>query len=276
MYNCVDYIVDEIITVDAAGVRLHAQVSGARPGVVFLHGFAGDLHTWDTLWPALGEDLPALRYDLRGYGLSAGEQEPPFSHADDLLALLDALALDRVDLVGVSMGGAIATNFAIDHPRRVRRLVLISPGLVAWEWSGDWQALWQPIVEQARAGHMDAARHLWWRHPLFATTRDSDAAPALFESIMRFAGAQWLGDGQRPALPEVERLHRLGARTLLLTGERDMADFRLIADLIEASVDDVRRVDMPGRGHLLHLEAPAACARHILDFLDGIPGVTGG
>ena len=67
--------------------------------------------------------------------------------------------------------------------------------------------------------------------------------------------------------PDVERLYRLQARTLLLTGGRDLADFRLIAAVLEASVKDLVRVEIPECGHLLQLEQPGECARRILPFL---------
>ncbi len=241
------------------------------PSAVFLHGFAGDLHTWDAMWSEFGENLCALRYDLRGFGRSTGGGGEPYSHADDLLAVLDARQLEQVDLVGVSMGGGIALNFALDHPRRVRRLVLISPSLVAWEWSEQWQLMWRRLTACARAGQLDEARRLWWQHPLFASARASDAGPALYAAIMRYSGSHWLQDNQRPALADVERLYRLQCRTLLLTGAHDLPDFRLIADLVEASVPDLLRVDLADAGHMLHIEQPAACARQVGSFLDVTP-----
>lgn len=265
--------VDRSLTIRAAGADFHARQCGEAPRALFLHGFGGDLHTWDGVWSELAGVLPALRYDLRGFGRSVGAQQAPFSHADDLLAILDASGVERCELVGVSMGGSIALNFTLDHPGRVRRLVLVSPGLVAWEWSADWQALWRPIVERARAGALDEARRLWWEHPLFATTRRSAAGHALFESIMRFSGRAWIRDDQRPMLPDVDRLHLLQTRTLLLTGGRDLADFALIASLIEAAAPAVRRVHRPGSGHMLHLEDAAGCARDILSFLGDCDGV---
>lgn len=245
----------------------HARQRGDPPRAVFLHGFAGDLRTWDGVWKETGDALPALRYDLRGFGQSARPDQLPFSHTEDLLAILDAEELVSVDLVGVSMGGSIALNFALDHPQRVRSLVLVSPGLVAWEWSAQWRDLWEPIVALARAGSLDQARHMWWQHPLFASTRDSAAGPALFDSIMRFSGDQWLRDDHRLMPPDVERIHLLQTRTLLLTGGRDLPDFRLIAALLEASAVNLSRIDHPGLGHMLLLEDAAGCAGEILAFL---------
>ncbi len=261
-------------TISAAGVEFHSHQTGEPPRAIFLHGFGGDLHTWDLLWPALSEKLSALRYDLRGFGASsASDDETPFRHADDLLAIMDVLGVDACDLVGVSMGGAVALNFALDHPQRVRRLILISPGLVAWEWSSEWRTLWRAITAQARSGDMQAARQLWWQHPLFATTRASAAAKSLRESIQRYSGRQWLRDNELHALPDVERLHALEPRTLLLTGGRDFADFRLIADLLETSAPHLTRIDWPECGHLLQLEAPTRCAAQIVDFLAAANGV---
>lgn len=263
------------LTIKAAGIEFNAQQLGEQPRAIFLHGFGDDLRTWNLLWSALAGQLPALRYDQRGFGETfnksveafGDESAVTFNHADDLLAILDARGIEQCDLIGVSMGGAIALNFALDHPQRVRNLILISPALVAWEWSPAWKALWRAITTEARAGAIDKARHLWWQHPVFETTRASAAGAELHESIMRFSGAQWVHDNHRLMLPDVERLHVLKTRTLLLTGARDVEDFRLIADLIAASATTIARIDWPEHGHLLQLEDPIGCAREILSFL---------
>lgn len=259
---------DRELTIPIPGAEIHAQRRGAVPRAVFVHGFGSDLHSWDRLWASLGERLPALRYDLRGYGRSHTMDEAPFDHAEDLRAILDGCGIACCDLVGLSMGGGIALHFALESPERVRRLVLISPALVAWEWSGAWRELWRPIIARARSGRLDEARRLWWEHPLFESTRGSAAAAELHASIQRFAGRQWIRDPQRPMAPDVERLHRLTTPTLLLTGGRDVEDFRLIAELITASAPSVQRIDAPALGHLLHLEDPEACAQRIIGFLD--------
>ncbi len=255
-------------TIHANAIDFYEQRNAEQPRAVFLHGFGGDLQTWDLVWAALDDRVPALRYDLRGFGQSRDDSAAPFHHADDLLAILDALHIAQCDLIGVSMGGAVALNFALDHPERVRNLILISPGMVAWEWSEVWFALWRPITAKARAGDMEGARQLWWQHPLFASTRESEAASELFESIQRYSGAQWVRDYEKRSMPDVDRLYSLKPRTLLLTGARDVDDFRLLADIIEASAPTITRIDNPDCGHLLQLEAPQFCAREILAFLD--------
>ncbi len=260
---------EEEFRIRIQGADLRVRRRGKFPRTVFLHGFGADLQGWDRVLAALGEDFPTLRYDLRGFGESRADSDTPFSHADDLAALLDALDIASCDLIGESMGGAVAVKFALNYPERVDHLILLSPALVAWEWSARWRELWRPIVERARAGDRDGARALWWRHPLFDPVRETPAGRLVYESIQRYAGEQWIQDNQRPELPDVERLHALEPPTLLLTGERDMEDFRIIADLIQAAVPRVSRVDLPGVGHVLQLEAPSACARWIRAFVAG-------
>ncbi len=260
--------VDRIVT--AAGVDFHVRERGGRPVTVFVHGFGSDLHTWDLLWRALPPAMATVRYDLRGYGATPEPDATAFSHSEDLLALLDALGVTRCNLVGLSMGGSIALHAALDRPERVERLVLISPSLIGWEWSDAWRRRWRELATCAREGDMEQARRLWWQHPLFDSTRESRAAPLLRAGIERFAGRQWVRDHARPETPDMERLHTLAVPTLLLTGARDLPDFRLTAEVIAAGAPTVERVDLPDVGHLLHMEAPAECAAEIRRFLGNL------
>jgi 2-succinyl-6-hydroxy-2,4-cyclohexadiene-1-carboxylate synthase len=209
-----------------------------------------------------------IAYDARGFGASSAEPGTAFSHADDLLALLDALGIERANLCGLSMGGGNALHFALDHPERTARLVLVSPLMLGWSWTGEWIDRWKAMGRAARADDMAAARDLWWNHPLFASTRKiPEAAAHLKASIEAFPGTQWVRDDQRSELPDVDRLTALSAPTLLLTGTRDTEDFRLIADLIAGAGQAVTRIDHAGAGHLLNLEIPDTLAREIEAFL---------
>jgi 2-succinyl-6-hydroxy-2,4-cyclohexadiene-1-carboxylate synthase len=250
------------------GATLAGERRGEGAPLVMLHGMAGCRRDWDRLVAALPADLATLRHDLRGFGESASE-DLTYSHADDLLALLDTLAIDRAPLIGLSMGGGVALNFALSHPERVSHLVLISPAMIGWEWSDTWKALWRGVASAARAGDLPLARERWWLHPMFAQVRDSKAAPELRAAIDAYHGAQWIRDPQRPELPDIDRLHTLAPPTLLLTGEHDVPDMRLIAEVIAGAAPDVRRVDYAGAGHMLQLERADAVAEEVAGFLSG-------
>ena len=253
--------------IEIPGATLRIDTRGESPRAVFVHGLAGDLHTWDALWREMEWPVGALRYDLRDHGASVSRSRP-FNHATDLLHLLDTVGIDRCDLIGVSMGGGIALNFALEYPQRVARLALISPAMIGWEWSDAWRVLWRPIATQARAGALDQARQSWWQHPLFDTIRRTPEAEALRESILRFSCTPWMRDHHEPLLPDIERVHTLQMPTLLMSAGRDLEDFRLIADLVAASASDVvERIDFPDCGHLIHLEDPQGCAARISEML---------
>lgn len=250
----------------------HAAIRGMRRDgtgtpLVLIHGFGGSLHDWAPMMGALPADIRLIAYDQRGFGDSVGEAGIPFSHADDLLSVLDTLGIAQADLCGMSLGGATALNFALNHPDRVRRLVLVSPLMVGWAWSAEWIDRWKQIGRAARGGDLDTARDLWWQHPLFEPARLSAGAPLLRASIDAFHGRQWIQDDQRQELPDVDRLTGLAVPTLLLTGALDTEDFRLIGDVVAGAGPDVTRIDHADAGHMLNIEIPGAIAGEIADFL---------
>jgi pimeloyl-ACP methyl ester carboxylesterase len=101
---------------DLGGMRTRTDERGAGRCAVYIHGLGGDLQSWDAVWPHLADDRRSIRYDLRGFGQSRATNDAVFTHGQDLEALLDALSIDRCDLIGMSMGGGIALNFALNHP----------------------------------------------------------------------------------------------------------------------------------------------------------------
>ena len=256
--------------VPVAGGLLYGEAAGpcpdAAPAFVFIHGMAGSGADWDRVWSHLPAPMSLLRHDLRGFGQSEAQPGLAFSHAEDLAALLDDRGIARVTLVGLSMGGAIALNFALSQPARVESLVLVSPALTGWEWSNDWKAQWRAIARAARAGDLATARELWWQHPMFAAVRTGPAASELRAAIEAYPGRQWFADDQRAELPDLDRLPGLAVPTLLLTGEHDVPDMRAIADCIAGAAPGVTRIDHAGAGHMLHLERAAEVAGAIIAF----------
>ncbi|MFE9920983.1 alpha/beta fold hydrolase [Streptomyces sp. NPDC005774] len=114
-------------SVDVGGIRLAYQVSGPpdAPPLVLIHALGEDASDWEQVAPALARSRRVYALDLRGHGRSdwPGDYSLELMRAD-VLRFLDALGLDRVDLIGHSLGGIVAYLLAQDHPQRVSRLVL--------------------------------------------------------------------------------------------------------------------------------------------------------
>ena len=115
--------------ISANGLKLHYLDFGnpSKPPLVCIHGLSGNAHNFDGLAPHLMNDHHVMSIDVRGRGDSQwgppGEYTPPV-YVSDLALMLDALELDRVTLIGTSMGGIISMIFAGGYPQRVERLVL--------------------------------------------------------------------------------------------------------------------------------------------------------
>ncbi|MBH0779457.1 alpha/beta fold hydrolase [Nocardia bovistercoris] len=254
----------------AERARIALEIAGAGAPLVLVPGAGGRRDGWDPLWQSLTASNRCVRYDLRGCGASESVADASFRHADDLRAVLDTVAAPRAAIIGVSMGARIAVDFALEHPDRVERLVLISPGIADWDWTPRWRQLWDDLVTTTRAGQLDRVRDMWFRHPLFATARrDPALAARLRAQIAADTCHVWLhGDRERPpARPPIEHLHELAMPTLLLSGTEDLPDFRLIADIVAAAIPDLDRIDISDAGHLLHLERPHNVLSALENFL---------
>ena len=111
------------------GLKLHYLDHGTqgKPPLVCIHGLTGNAHNFDVLAPRLSSSYHVMSVDVRGRGDSgwtAGTEYTPQNYAADLAGLLDELKIDRVTLIGTSMGGMISILFAGGYPHRVEKLIL--------------------------------------------------------------------------------------------------------------------------------------------------------
>ena len=120
------------------GARLAYEVSGEGPAVVLVHGFGLDMRMWDAQVRHLAGSFRVVRYDCRGFGAS-GPFDPAaaYTHAADLIALLDHLRLGQAVLAGLSFGGRVVMQAALAAPHRVRGLVLLDAVLDGVRWDPD-------------------------------------------------------------------------------------------------------------------------------------------
>jgi 3-oxoadipate enol-lactonase len=115
-------------TFEHAGATLHYTESGQGPPLVLLHGFGSSEIDWELQRPVFKTQYRVITPDLRGFGHS-DRDEGPFSieqFADDFRALLGHLEIDRFSLLGYSLGGAVAFEFAVNAPERIEKFVLVN------------------------------------------------------------------------------------------------------------------------------------------------------
>jgi len=218
--------------------------------LVLLHGFTQTGASWDGVVRELAGRYRALAPDL-GAGTWEGE-----------LDRLEALAPERFTLAGYSMGGRLALALALRIPRRVERLVLISasPGLANDGERAARRAADEAFADRIEAIGVEAFARAWAAQPLFAGQPPEVAAAAHADRLRRSAAdhaAQLrnLGTGVMP--PLWDRLRELKMPVSAVVGERD-TKFRAIAERMGFPT-----VVVPGAGHTVQLEAPAAVAAHL-------------
>jgi pimeloyl-ACP methyl ester carboxylesterase len=256
--------------------RLAFHQVGNGPPIVFMHGFGLDHRMWLRQQVTLAPTRASVAYDMRGFGFS----DPPapaasYSHTDDLATILAVLGLDRVDLVGHSMGGDQALEFALQCPESVRSLTLVSSGVNGYTATAEWRRRFAFIRRTAQTDGVGAARILWLEHPLFKFTRTIPAANLLLTEIIGYYnGWHWLNDDPClvPHPPTLNRLSMLRAPTLAIVGRFDSPDTRALHSLIVKNIPNVRSVIVDRAAHMVNLERPRLFHRVLTDFLDSPDG----
>jgi 3-oxoadipate enol-lactonase len=236
------------------GGSLAYRSVGSGPWVVFIHGFTLDQRMWFPQIQRFRREYTVLTYDCRGFGRST-TPVGPYNHADDLRSLLSALDAPAVHLVGLSMGGRIALSFALRRPLAVRSMVLMGTDVGGYRHRIDWDV-------PARPHDLDAARRRWLDHELFRTTRRHARAWECVQSMVGdYSGWHWLTeDVRRPVDTDTwDRLGEITTPTTVIVGHEDLPDFNRIAATLPLRMPHARTVVVGGAGHLVNLEAPAAC-----------------
>ena len=253
---------------------LYYEVAGEGPVVTLIHEGLWDSRTWDPQMPVLLDaGYRVVRYDVRGYGRSSRLTGEPYSHVEDLAALLDFLDVPLTTLVGCSMGGAIAIDFTLEHPDRVAALVPVASGLAGFEALEEeedwWESVQGPIDEAVAAGDLERAQDL--RLKIWAPLGTTDEAGALirqiaFDNIHELTMDESAEEELDP--PAAHRLGEIDVPTLVMIAEYDPPYMIRTGDLIARGILGARKVTIENADHVVHLRRPAEFNAALLAFLD--------
>lgn len=265
------------------GVTVHYRERGTAdgPAVVFVHGGGKDLTYWDRHLGAFSAHYRAVAYSRRYAPPNDNHAIVPHYSArvdaDDLVALLDALAVRSAHLVGASIGGVAALFVAVEHPDRVQSLVLAEPPVLRWarDVPGGNELLtrfleeaYEPAGASFRSGDSEAA---------MALLIDAFVGPGAFrglpqrkrDRVMR-GSRDWAAQTMsQDAFAELsrEQVRRIGAPVLLLSGERTTPLHALIDDELERELPLCERLVVPDASHDMWADAPQVCRDAALRFL---------
>ncbi len=256
------------------GLALHFQYHGAVKGatpLVFLNGMTQTTRHWRSHVRALKDERPILSYDARGQGQSDDPDEVPTlkQHTDDLVAILDDLSIERVDLAGFSHGARIALGIAVYHPERLRRLLLCSatasPTALARTIVRSWHRLLQNCGMEALA---------WASLTSILGTSFLEANEKLLDNIVRASVDRNSEQGTRMLLegligfPDVADLAGdVDAPTRVLSADQDpLVEPQGAQKLADLCGGDHHLID--DCGHTIPIERPRLFRDQLTAFLD--------
>jgi len=259
-------------------ITLYAERSGAGPPLLLLHGFTGSAAEWAALIPQLAAQRELIAVDLIGHGRSSAPADPARYSMErcvaDLLALLDALGLAQIDLLGYSLGGRVALQLAAVAPARIARLILesASPGV-----ADPAERAARVASDNALAARIEAEGLAWfvehWASmPLFASQAalPAEQRAALRERRLRGCAQSYAnslrGMGAGRQAPLWERLPTLHIPTLLISGELDVKYVEL-GQRMAALLPNARHQSIRSAGHAAHLERPEAFAELVVGYI---------
>ena len=272
--------VQAVVTSD--GVELHAESVGRGDAILFVHEYAGDHRSWEPQVRRFSRSHRCIAYAARGYPPSqvpaAADAYSQQRAVDDAVAVLDGLGVEAADVVGISMGGFAGLHLAMQHPARVRSLVIAGTGYGAHpseapRFRKESEAITRLIEESG----IESFARQYLSGPARVQFRNKD--PRGWEQLVRQLGEHAV-DGavrtmrgvqrQRPSLYSLEaELSGIEAPVLILAGDED--DGCLETSLwLKRVIPRSGLAVLPKSGHTLNLEEPDLVNAFIADFLSRV------
>lgn len=266
------------------GATIHVRVGGQGPAVVLLHGYGETGDMWAPMAADLVRDHTVVVPDLRGLGLSSKPASgfDKKTQAGDVAGVLDALKLERADLVTHDIGNMVGFAFAAQHPQRVGRFVLIDapvPGIGPWEEILKNPLLWHfrfggPDMERLVAGRERIYLDRFWNEFSATPARFSEASREHYAKLYALPGAMHSGFAQFAAFDQDAIDNRaylaaggkLAMPILALGGEKSFGT--TMAAVMRSAATDVTEGVVPDSGHWIMEENPTATVAMVRAFLD--------
>lgn len=253
------------------GARIHYEREGVGLPVVFLHAGVADSRMWQPQIREFALQFECIAPDMRGFGKSSLPAES-WSPVADVLGLIDHLHLKPVHLIGCSIGGGLAIDFALEHAERISKLVLVGPGVGGTHFGASYPELFAPMAAAEEAGDHEAIvaadARVWLDGPRRPPGYVKDPIRKLFyEMDSNFDSDFDSAPIQHIDPKAADRLHEITAPTLVVVGDEDAPPVFDAVELLMDRVPHARKAVIHDAAHLPNLEHPDEFNRIVLEFL---------
>ncbi len=246
------------------GIQLYYESEGEGPAVVFCHGVGGNHMSWWQQVPIFSKRFRCITIDQRGFAESRNPPGAPGAEAfaDDLAGLLDHLGIEQAHVVGQSMGGRTALNFAKRFSHRVKAMVL----------SATLANIRTPEIDRMRREARERAGSDRLRYALAERTWQERPHLGYLFRLIRSRNPErpprfmWRDNSPGTTPQEIARLQ---APALFIVGQEDRISPPHAVEAACRLFPSARLVQVPGAGHSVYFEQPEAFNRAVLEFFDG-------
>lgn len=251
----------------AATTEINVADFGGRDDVLILGPSLGTgAALWDRLVAGLSKNYALVRWDLPGHGKSNPTDEP-FTIAELAKAVVDvadALGVDQFDYAGVSIGGAVALQLALDYPDRIKHTAVVCSAAFLGG-PGPWNERAEAVRESGTDQLVEAQRPRWFAPETLAT--DSDMAEALLDMVRAADDRSYARCCEAIGGYDVRsRLGEIDVPLLVISGELDPAAPPEAGAFIAEHVPGARQIVIKGAAHMAVAEKPGECTSALLDF----------
>ena len=258
---------------NAGKSKLYYEAIGTGYPLVLIHDGLADSRVWNEQVSFFADQFQVICYDRRGYGRSERPWED-YSNVQDLYSLLNILKLEKTSLIGVSAGGMVAIDFALEHPGMVDALILVGTAVNGFEVSEHMkqrgQAASRPLMED---DDVDQTIENWMNDPYFVSKSNTIACQQFREFLStsphNLYDPHW-HSFEESGEPAINRIPEIDVPTLLVIGEADIPDNHAMSGALQVGIKNSKRIVLPNAGHLANLEQPQVFNQLVSDFLESV------
>jgi pimeloyl-ACP methyl ester carboxylesterase len=264
--------------VNTGGAQLYYETAGTGIPFVMIHAGVADSRQWNNEFAFFARNYQVIRYDMRGYGKSE-PVDGKFNHMDDLVSVLNTLGLHKpVVIMGCSMGGGLAMDFALTHPSRVTTLIMVGSGPSGLQLDVPAPAKFAEAEKAFEGGDLDLVceieTQIWFDGMGRTPEQVNQSMRKLLYEMNRQALAHEVKQlGQRlpnTQTPAFDRLSELKIPVLVIVGAHDTPYILAAADYMIEKIPSAQKMKIEDAAHLPNMDQPDEFQTIVTNFLEGL------